>query len=80
LGGGLAEGPLFAVVEVDGDRVLGDVDGGGSVGVGLAQRELLAGDRDDAGVGCPALNGDRLDAGSGWWTSRAVLRSLRVWS
>lgn len=27
---------------------------------------------DDAGVGCPALNGDRLDAGSGWWTSLAV--------
>jgi len=50
LGGGSAEGPLSAVVEVDGDHVLGDVDGDDSVGVCSAEDEFLAGDHDDAGV------------------------------
>ena len=33
VGGGPAEGPVSAVVEFDGDRVLGDVDGDFAVGM-----------------------------------------------
>jgi hypothetical protein len=41
LGGDPAEGSLSAVVGIDDDRVLGDVDNEDSVGVGLAQGEFL---------------------------------------
>jgi hypothetical protein len=60
LGGGAPEGALCAVVVIDGDGVLGDVDGDYGVGVSAAQGEFLAGDHDDAGVRRPALRGDWL--------------------
>jgi hypothetical protein len=41
VGGGPPEGSLSAVVEVDGDRVFGDVDGELSVGVGSAEGQFL---------------------------------------
>lgn len=61
------EGALAAVVVIDDDGVLGDIDGDHGVGVGAAQGGFLSGDHDDPGVRRPALRGDRLDRWPGWW-------------
>ena len=70
-GGGPAEGPVSAVVEFDGDRVFGDMDGELLVGVGASESDFLSDDGDDATVGGAALHGDRLHWGSGWGSGRA---------
>lgn len=61
---GPAEGP-FSVVELDGDRVFGDVDGEFAVGMGASESDFLSDDGDDAAVEARRL-GDRLHRGSGW--------------
>ena len=71
LSSGAGEGALSAVGELDGDGVLGDVDGHDGVGVAAAQREFLPGDQDDPGGRWPALHGDWLHRGAGWWASGA---------
>ena len=55
-----------AVVEVDGDRVFGDVDGELSVGVGSAEGQFLPDDGDDPAVGGSALHRDGCYRGP-WW-------------
>ena len=64
LGGGAAEGAPCAIVELDGDGVLGDVHGHHGVGVVSSEGEFLPDDHDDSAVGSAALYGDRLDAGA----------------
>ena len=49
LGAGAGEGALSAVGELDGEGVLGDVDGHDGVGVGASERQFLSGDQDDPG-------------------------------
>jgi hypothetical protein len=71
LGGGAPEGAPGAVVEFDGDGVLGDVDGDHGVGVVSSEGEFLPGDHDDPGVRRPALRGDRLDRRPWWWAGGA---------
>jgi hypothetical protein len=60
LSGGAGEGALGTVGELDGHGVLSDVDGDHRMGMGAAERQLLAGDQNDPGGGGPALHGDRL--------------------
>ena len=62
LGRGPADGP-GVLAEVDGDGLGGDVDGNDVPGVDAAERDLLLGDHDDAGVAGPPLGGDRLGGG-----------------
>src|SRR2546429_2010276 len=71
LGGGRADGAHVVTAQVDGDGVLGDVDGDDAPGVDPPESDLLPGDHDDAGVAGPALGGDRLGAGSWWWPGGA---------
>jgi hypothetical protein len=49
LGAGAREGALSAVGELDGESVLGDVDGHDGVGVAASEGEFLSGDQDDPG-------------------------------
>src|SRR5215471_20031077 len=65
LAGGPPDGPGVLVVEVDGDGLGGDVDGDDLPGVDAAERDLLAGHHDHAGVAGPALGGDRLAGRAG---------------
>jgi hypothetical protein len=72
LGGGPAEGSAAdVVVEVDGDGVLGDVDGHDGIGMRSAEGDLLAGDHDAAAVGGPSRHGDRAGDRGWWWSGWA---------
>lgn len=71
VGGGPVEGPVSAVVEFDGDRVFGDVDGQFAMGVGASESDFLSDDHDDATVGGAAVHGDWLHRGAGWGPGRA---------
>src|ERR1700741_4044492 len=53
LGGGPPDGSGVLVVEVDGDGLVGDVDGDDLPGVDPAEGDLLPGDHDHAGVAGP---------------------------
>lgn len=66
LGAGAAKGAPSAVGELDGEGVLGDVDGDDGVRVGAPERQFLPGDQDDSGGRRAALHGDRLHGGSRW--------------
>jgi hypothetical protein len=59
VGGGPAEGSVSAVVEFDGSRVLGDVDGDFAVGVGTSESDFLSNDHDDATADLPLTNDGR---------------------
>src|SRR4029450_2825402 len=65
LGGGAGDGADVAVAGLDGQGVLGHVDGDGGVGVDAAEGDFLAGDHDDAAVGGPSLHTHRLEGGAG---------------
>jgi len=60
LGGGPADGAHVVVAQVDGDGVLGDVDGDDAPGVDPPERDLLPRDHDNAGVAGAPLGGDGL--------------------
>ena len=60
LGGGPADGAGVVAAQVDGHGVVVDVDGDNLPGVDPAEGDFLADDHDHAGVGSPALDGDRL--------------------
>jgi hypothetical protein len=51
-----------SVVQVDGERLIGDVDGHGLTDVFSAEPGPLATDTDPAGVGDAPLDGDRVGA------------------
>ena len=57
--------------EIDGDGVLGDVDGHDGMGVAATQSQFLAGDQNDSGGRWPTLHGDWLHRGSRWRASGA---------
>src|SRR3954471_20283345 len=59
------------VVELDGERVLGDVNGDGAPGVDAAERDDLAADADHAGGADAALHGDGLAPRPGRRAGRA---------
>lgn len=56
-GAGAGEGALGAVGELDGDDVLGDVDGDDGACVAATESQFLAGDHNDPGC---------LTPGAGW--------------
>jgi hypothetical protein len=60
LGGGPADGAGAGGGQVDGEGVLGDVDGNDPAGVEAAQGDLLPDDHDHAGVAGPPLDRDWL--------------------
>src|SRR5260370_13603264 len=60
LSGGPPEGADVFAAELDGDGVLGDVDGYDLPGMDPAERDLLPDHHDDAGVTGPPLYRDRL--------------------
>ena len=60
LGGGPPDGTDIVAGQLDAEGVFGDVDGDDLVGVDPAEGDFLADDHDHAGVGSPALDGDRL--------------------
>src|SRR4051794_27353710 len=64
-GGRSADRAGFAV-ELDGERVLGDVDADDAAGVDATKRDLLPADGDHAGGADPALNRDRLASWPRW--------------
>src|SRR5690348_8559314 len=67
LGGGPPDGAGVVAAQVNGDGVLGDVDGDDLPSVDAPEGDLLPGDHDDAGVAGPPLHGDGLGWGPGWW-------------
>jgi len=71
LGGGPPDGAGVVAAQVDGDGVVGDVDGDDLPGVDPARGDLLPGDHDDSGVAGHALGGDRLGGGPGRGPGRA---------
>jgi hypothetical protein len=80
VGGGSVVGPVSAVVEFEGDRVFGDVDGELMVSVGASGSDFLSNDHDDTPVGRAALHGGWFGRGAGWGSGRASARSLWAWS
>jgi len=67
---------VSAVVEFEGDRVFGDVDGELMVGVGASGSDFLSNDHDDTTVGRAALHGGWFGRGAGWGFGRASAAQL----
>src|SRR5215469_6763835 len=83
LGGGPQDGADIVAAEIDGDGVVGDVDGDDPPGVDAPEGDLLPGDHDDAGVAGPPWHGDgcrgwcRLGPGSAGWAGCAAVPGWR---
>ena len=71
LGGGPPDGAYVVAAQVDGDGVLGDVDGDDAPGVDAPERDFLPGDHDDTSVAGPPLDGDGLSRRPWWWPGGA---------
>src|SRR3712207_3763134 len=67
----------LAVVELDRQGGLGDVDRDGPPRVNAPEGDLLTADHDDSGVGRAALDVDRLGRLPRWWETTGVDRRDR---
>src|SRR5215472_714931 len=80
LGGGPEDAADIVAAEIDGDGVVGDVDGDDPPGVDAAEGDLLPGDHDDAGVAGPPWHGDGSADGRGGGPAGLAPRMVQAWS